>query len=178
MNSKNGPRRHKWFRIARGMATVLAVAFVSLLGYAMWEYISWRNRMIEWDFGTIDILCGGDTEDDRLLDIRFIKKWEYKALKKTSDGKHVWIHWKLSKRHCGNWMLAFSELSKPRWCGSRPMCDATAAISSESVTLAHTVLKHPQRCQAARDQATVPTSAGASRRPQSGRNPDRFVRLG
>ena len=116
MKSETGPRRHKWFRIARGMAAVLAVAFVLLLGFAMWEYISWRNKWIEWDFGTIDRMCGGDTEDDRLLEIRFIKQWEYKALKKTSDGKHVWIHWKLSKRHCGNWML----VDKTEWALIRP----------------------------------------------------------
>jgi hypothetical protein len=60
--------------------------------------------MLEWDFGTIDRLCGGDTEEDRLLDIRFVKQWEYKALKRTPDGKEVWLHWKLTKRHCGNWM--------------------------------------------------------------------------
>ena len=105
MISKTGLRGHRWFRILRGMAAVLAVAVVSLLGIETWEYVRWRNKMIEWDFGTIDRLCGGDTENDRLLDVWFVKKWEYKALKKTSDGEHVWLHWKLSKRQCGNWML-------------------------------------------------------------------------
>ena len=61
-------------------------------------------------------LCGGDTENDRLLDVWFVKKWEYKALKKTSDGEHVWLHWKLSKRHCGNWML----VDKPQGVVIRP----------------------------------------------------------
>ncbi len=95
---------------------VFAVAFVSLLGFGMWEYFTWRNKMIEWDFGTIELLCGGDTEDDRLLDIRFVKKWEYKALKKTTDGKPVWLRWKLTKRHCGNWML----IEKPLGVVIRP----------------------------------------------------------
>ena len=116
MNARNGPHRRKWFRIARGTATVLAVAFISLLGYWMWDYISWRNKMIEWDFGTIDRLCGGDTDDDQLLDIKFVREWEYKALKKTGDGKHVWIHWKLSKRHCGNWTL----VDRTQWALIRP----------------------------------------------------------
>ena len=65
-------------------------------------------------------------------------------------------------------VVAFSELSKPRWCGSQPICDAMAASSSEAVMVAHMALKHPQRRQAAPDQATVPTSAGAPRPPQSG----------
>lgn len=75
------------------------------LGYGAWEYVRWHNRMIEWDCGTIERLCGGDTEEERLLEIRFIRQWVYKALKKTRDGKLVWIHWRLSKRHCGNWTL-------------------------------------------------------------------------
>lgn len=61
--------------------------------------------MIEWDRGSIERLCGGCTDEERLLDIRFVKRWEYKALKRTSDGRHVWIYWRLSKRHCGNWEL-------------------------------------------------------------------------
>jgi hypothetical protein len=65
--------------------------------------------MIEWDYGTIERMCGGDTDEDRLLEIRFIREWEYKALKRTSDGDEVWMHWKLSKRHCGNWSLIDSD---------------------------------------------------------------------
>ena len=104
MNSKTTPHTHKWSRILRGTATLLIVAIASSLGWASWEYMSWRDEVIEWDFGTIDRLCGGDTDADRLLAIRFVKKWEYKALKQTDDGRQVWLHWKLSKRHCGNWM--------------------------------------------------------------------------
>ena len=64
-------------------------------------------------------------------------------------------------------IVAFSELSKPRRCGSQPPRDAMAASSSEAVMLPLTTLKHPQRRQAAPDQATVPTAAGAPRPPQS-----------
>jgi hypothetical protein len=98
------------------MAIVLGVAFVLFLGFEVWEYTSWRNRMIEWDIGTIERMCGGDTEADRLLEVRFIKKWEYNALKKTSAGKQVWLHWKLSKRRCGNWGL----VDKPQEVAIRP----------------------------------------------------------
>lgn len=73
--------------------------------------------MIEWDYGTINRLCGGDTVQDRLLEIRFVKRWEYMALKRTPDGKKVWLHWKLSKRHCGNWML----LNQPDGFVNRPI---------------------------------------------------------
>lgn len=102
---KHSRRRRFWSRFAAGVTIVLAVTLMASLGYAAWEYTTWRNKMIEWDYGTIDRLCGGDTEEDRLLEIRFVKQWEYKALKRTPDGKEVWLHWKLSKRHCGNWML-------------------------------------------------------------------------
>jgi hypothetical protein len=83
----------------------LAVALFASLGYAGWEYATWRSAMIEWDRGTIERLCGGDNEE-RLLEIRFVREWEYQALKRTADGQQVWLHWKLSKRHCGNWTLA------------------------------------------------------------------------
>lgn len=105
MNAEHSPRRPAWLRFAVYVAMVLAATLVASLGYPAWEYTAWRNKMIEWDYGTIDRLCGGDTEQERLLEIRFVKPWEYKALKRTPDGTHVWLHWKLSKRHCGNWML-------------------------------------------------------------------------
>jgi hypothetical protein len=105
VNSANSQRRGGFYHLVRGTAVVLAVACVSSLGYAGWKFISWENKMIRWDYATIERLCGGDTPEDRLLDIRFVKQWEYEALKQTSDGKRVWIRWKLSKRHCGNWML-------------------------------------------------------------------------
>ena len=105
MNARHSPCKLLWLRFAVCVAIVLAVTLVASLGYAAWEYTTWRNKMIEWDYGTIDRLCGGDTEQDRLLEIRFVNQWEYKALKRTPDGKGVWLHWKLSKRHCGNWML-------------------------------------------------------------------------
>ena len=98
-------RASRWQRWLRVLAAVLTIAFAVPPGYAAWNYVRWQNEMIAWDHGTIERLCGGDTEEDRLLDIQFVKQWEYKALKKTSDGKEVWLHWKLSKRHCGNWML-------------------------------------------------------------------------
>lgn len=98
-------RRRVWLRFLSGVAITLGISLVSSLGYAAWEYSSWRNQMIEWDYGTIDRLCGGDTVEDRLLEIRFVRQWEYKALKRTEDGTQVWLHWKLSKRHCGNWRL-------------------------------------------------------------------------
>ncbi len=95
---------------ARGRRWFWAAAIVSLvvglpLGYAAWDFLSWRNRKIEWDRGTIERLCGGDTADDRLVDIQFIKEWEYKAFKKSTAGQPVWFHWRLSKRPCGNWYL-------------------------------------------------------------------------
>jgi hypothetical protein len=105
MNTQHAHRRSLWSRFAVGIAIVFGVTFVASLGYAAWEYTTWRNKYIEWDYGTIDRLCGGDTEEDRLLEIRFVKRWEYKALKRTPDGKEVWLHWKVTKRHCGNWML-------------------------------------------------------------------------
>lgn len=105
MNCKLLNRRSRWIQFAFGVALVLAAALFASLGNAAWEYTTWRNKMIEWDYGTVDRLCGGDTEEDRLLEIRFVRQWEYKALKSTRDGKEVWFHWKLSKRHCGNWML-------------------------------------------------------------------------
>jgi hypothetical protein len=94
----------KWRRWGCVLAVLVAIACASQLGYAAWDRARWQEA-IEWDFGTIENLCGGDTEKERLLEIRFIKKWEYKALKRTGDGKQVWIHWRLSKRHCGNWSL-------------------------------------------------------------------------
>ena len=105
MNSQPSQPRRFWWRIAFRVAIVLAVALIASFGYAGWEYSAWRNKMIEWDYGTIDRLCGGDTEEHRLLDIRFVKQWEYETLKRTPDGKEVWLHWKLSKRRCGNWVL-------------------------------------------------------------------------
>ena len=98
-------RRRRWVRVAGGVAIGLVVTLVATLGYAARQYTIWRNKVIEWDFGTIDRLCGGDTEEDRLLQIKFVKQWEYKALKRTPDGKEVWLHWKPSKRECGNWGL-------------------------------------------------------------------------
>jgi hypothetical protein len=92
-------------RIVIGVAMLLAFTIAASFCYAAWEYTTWRDRHIEWDYGTIDRLCGGDTEEDRLLDIQLVKQWEYRALKRTPDGKEVWIHWNLSKRECGNWML-------------------------------------------------------------------------
>ncbi len=96
---------------------LLAIACALSLLYATRQYTVWRNTMIEWDYGTINRLCGGDTEQDRLLEIRFVKRWEYMALKRTPDGKEVWLHWKLSKRHCGNWML----LNQPDGFVNRPI---------------------------------------------------------
>jgi hypothetical protein len=116
MNPQHSQRSRLWSRLARGVAFVLAVTLVASLGYATWEYTTWRNKMIEWDYGTIERLCGGDTGEDRLLEIRFVKQWEYKALKRTPDGDKVWLHWKLSKRHCGNWML----VDKPKGFVIRP----------------------------------------------------------
>lgn len=105
MNAKHSPRRRFWWRFASVVEIVLAVTVLAPLSYAAWEYTTWRSKTIEWDIGTIDRMCGGDTEEDRLLKIRFIKPWEYKALKRLPDGKEVWLHWQLSKRYCGNWML-------------------------------------------------------------------------
>ena len=116
MNAQQTQRRRLWWRIAGRVAIVLAVTCAASLGYAAWEYTAWRNKMIEWDYGTINRLCGGDTEEDRLLKIRFVKQWEYNALKRTPDGKEVWLHWKLTKRHCGNWML----VDKPKGFAIRP----------------------------------------------------------
>lgn len=110
MNSQPSQPRRFWWRIAFRVAIVLAVALIASFGYAGWEYSAWRNKMIEWDYGTIDRLCGGDTEEHRLLDIRFVKQWEYETLKRTPDGKEVWLHWKLSKRRCGNWVLTVSQI--------------------------------------------------------------------
>jgi hypothetical protein len=107
-----------WIRaILLGGTFVAVTAALSLLGFEAWKYVTWRNEMIAWDFGTIDRLCGGDTDEERLLEIRFIREWEYKALKKTKGGEPVWLHWKLSKRpYCGNWMLvdrSQSDLIRP-----------------------------------------------------------------
>jgi hypothetical protein len=55
-------------------------------------------------------MCGGDTEEDRLTEIRFLRQWEYLAIRRAPDGTEMWWHWKLSKRHCGNWyQIAASE---------------------------------------------------------------------
>lgn len=116
MNAEHSPRRLPWLCFAVCVAIVLAVTLVASLGYAAWEYTAWRNEVIEWDYGSIDRLCGGDREQDRLLEIRFVKQWEYKALKRAPDGKEVWLRWKLSKRHCGNWML----VNKPDGLVIRP----------------------------------------------------------
>lgn len=94
-----------WRILLRRVGCVAVVAVAASLSYAAWEYNAWRNQYIEWDRETIHRLCGGETAEDRLLDIQFVKEWEYKALKPTADGKNVWIHWRLTKRHCGNWML-------------------------------------------------------------------------
>jgi hypothetical protein len=106
MTVRDSTSRYPRSCVARRFVLVLAVISCSGLAYSALEYTQWRNRMIQWDFGAIDRLCGGDTEEERLIDIQFIRQWEYKALKKTEDGTEVWMHWKLSKRHCGNWMLA------------------------------------------------------------------------
>lgn len=95
----------RWRRWAYAIAGVLTMACAWPIVAAARDYVRTRNRMIEWDFDTIERLCGGETDEERLLDIRFVRPWEYRALKKTSDGKQVWIHWRLSKRHCGNWGL-------------------------------------------------------------------------
>ena len=105
MSAKRLQRRRLWLHFACGVVFAWAGTWVASLGCAAWEYMTWRDKMIEWDYGTIERLCGGDTEEDRLLEIRFVRPWEYKALKRTEDGTKVWLHWKLSKRHCGNWML-------------------------------------------------------------------------
>jgi hypothetical protein len=105
MSVTHPQRRHPYRRLAYGAAGVLVVALSASLGYAGWEYATWRNGMIEWDRGTIERLCGGEN-DERLLEIRFVREWEYLALKRMPDGQQVWLHWKLSKRHCGNWTLA------------------------------------------------------------------------
>ena len=98
-------RKNFWRRVVFWIGTASAAAVFLWLGITAWQYVTWRNKMIEWDFGTIERLCGGDTEEERLLEIRFIKEWEYKALKRTRDGKTAWIHWQLSKRDCGNWTV-------------------------------------------------------------------------
>jgi hypothetical protein len=105
MNCKPSLSISLWARIVLAVVVISSTAALGFGGYKRWEYLCWRDKVIAWDFGTIERLCGGETEEERLLDIEFLKEWEYKALKKTRDGKQVWIHWKLSKRHCGNWML-------------------------------------------------------------------------
>lgn len=106
MNTESRQNKSLWTRIALVVAAVVFTTATGFGGFKYWEYLCWRDEMIAWDFGTIERLCGGDTEEERLLDIKFLKEWEYKALKKTRDGKQVWIHWRLSSRHCGNWILA------------------------------------------------------------------------
>ena len=48
---------------------------------------------------------GGSTKEERLLKVEFISDLEYRALKRTPDGHHVWLHISLSKLHCGNWTI-------------------------------------------------------------------------
>ena len=93
-------------RGARLTVVLLTSAITSIAALAAADYLNDRDTFIQWDCGTIERIYGGETEEDRLLEIKFIKKWEYKALKKSQDGEPVWLHLKLTQRHCGNWMLA------------------------------------------------------------------------
>lgn len=98
MDNPVRPYARYWYRGTKYATILFAWTLVS-------AYFDSRSAMIRWDFGTIERLCGGETEEDRLLEILWIRDWEYKALKKTEGGQQVWMHWKLTKRHCGNWML-------------------------------------------------------------------------
>jgi hypothetical protein len=116
MTTETPARRRLWSRIARYTAIALAMALASLLAFGSWKYLRWQNQFIEWDRGSIHRVFGGEAEEDRIRKIEFVRRWEYKALKRTSDGKNVWLHVKLSKRHCGNWMLVDqnqSDLVRP-----------------------------------------------------------------
>jgi hypothetical protein len=75
------------------------------MGMAVAHYLNWRAEMIEWDTESIQEMFGGPAEEDHILQVKFVKEWEYKALKKTQDGRGVWLHLSLSKRYCGNWMF-------------------------------------------------------------------------
>ncbi len=100
--------RSSWhFRncVPRTVGIVAIVAAISITAVGGVRYVQWRAEMIEWDFGSIHEAFGGSPDEDRLLEIVFLREWEYLALKPTSDGSGVWLHVKLSKRHCGNLML-------------------------------------------------------------------------
>jgi hypothetical protein len=94
-----------WWRSFRGFAVVFTLAAVTLLVSVGWNHLQWRSRWIEWDKVSIQRNFGGEAHEDRIQQIEFLKEWEYRALKRTGDGKDVWLHLALSKRHCGNWGL-------------------------------------------------------------------------
>ena len=96
------PRRSRWLRLTASAACLIVCG---LLAFGGLKYLRWRNQLIEWDYESIDRFFGGEAEEDRFQKIEVIKEWEYRALKRTRGGKDVWLHVKLSKRHCGNWML-------------------------------------------------------------------------
>jgi hypothetical protein len=105
MDTANSVPVPPWRLIVRNTAIVLVILLVSLLLFSGLKYLQWRNRMIEWDYGSIHRTFGGQADEDRIRKIEFIKEWEYKALKRTRDGQDVWLHVLLTKRHCGNWMF-------------------------------------------------------------------------
>jgi hypothetical protein len=85
---------------------VITAVIIALATGVVWiRYLRWQAEMIRWDTESIQEMYGGSAEEDRILQVNFLKEWEYKALKQTKDGKGVWLHIKLSKRYCGNLML-------------------------------------------------------------------------
>src|SRR5262245_9866294 len=96
------------FSMARWIRLVLYVLAVGITaaGVILWlSYLRWRTEMITWDTESIQIAFGGTAAVDRITQVKFVKEWEYLALKPTAGGKNVWLHVTLSKRHCGNLML-------------------------------------------------------------------------
>jgi hypothetical protein len=106
MNATPLSPRNRWRSLARFVFTAAAVASIGAGAIAWHKYRCWRDKWIAWDEGSIQELFGGSTDTDRLTRIEFVRRWEYRALKPTPDGKGVWLNITLSKRHCGNWMLA------------------------------------------------------------------------
>src|SRR5262245_21776927 len=92
----------QWIRL---VLYVLTTGF-AVAGIVLWlSYLRWRTEMIAWDAESIQSAFGGTAAEDRITQVKFVKEWEYLALKPTAGGNNVWLHVTLSKRHCGNLML-------------------------------------------------------------------------
>lgn len=72
-------------------------------------HVQSQQKFIDRDFLAIQLSFGGSTELDRIREIRFIREWEYLALKPTADGRGVWLRIKIGRRpdktHCCNMWL-------------------------------------------------------------------------